>query len=109
VKYVEGSEDPFLIFGIGLNIFKKQLMEFPKLFCFFLILTLPIIIIYRIGDDVDYVLNAHTTFGGFSIANLGMDSVKCKTAPFAMEEAHLACPYGRIGKMKKNLFGINNF
>ena len=60
-----------------MNIFRDVLLNMPRLFCLFCVLVIPIIVVFRIGGDIDYTYDVDTSYGKFSIANLGFDSAKC--------------------------------
>ena len=45
------------------------------------VLSIPLIAIYRSGVGIDFNFDVASTFGQFSIANLGSDSVKCDMIP----------------------------
>jgi hypothetical protein len=45
------------------------------------VLSIPMIAIYRSGGGIDFNFGVASTFGKYSIANLGSDSVKCDMIP----------------------------
>jgi len=70
------------------------------LFFILTIVSLPIILLYKGGEGVDSDFDAKSSFGHYSIANLGMDSVRCTTIPFELKKFDLTCPYGKISNIK---------
>ena len=72
-----------------------------KLFGFFVLVSIPVIILYRSGNGINLNI-VKSRYGLFSIANLGMDHVNCAVIPFNLESYHLNCPYGKLGKLKSN-------
>jgi hypothetical protein len=55
-------------------------------FMFFIIVlvSIPIIVIYKTGDSLNYNLEVKSKYGQWSIANMGYDSVHCTMIPFGI-------------------------
>ena len=89
--------NPFEEMGTGMMFFFKYLYDMPKIFLLYAILASPIIYCYRDftpkGMDLKSI---DTTFGRFSIANLGMDSIKENQFSLELSRFSLSCPFGRI-------------
>ena len=66
------------------------------LFFIVLLIALPVLFIYRLGDGIDWNFAVKSTFGEFSIANLGMDNIQCTMIPFILDKWELTCPYGKM-------------
>jgi len=77
-------ENPLNVFGIGILIFRHLLREMRNGFMFITIFSIAIISIYSTGDGINRAFAVKTKFGQLSIANLGMDSVKCTMIPFGL-------------------------
>ena len=60
------------------------------------IVSIPIIVIYRTGNGINFHLEVKSIYGKWSIANLGFDSVHCTLIAFGFKEQALTCPYGSI-------------
>ena len=41
---------------------------------------------YRAGGDIQYEYEVSTSFGQYSIANLGMDTIRCEMIPFLLDK-----------------------
>jgi len=102
-------EDPLNVFGIGISNFRHLLREMRNGFLFITILSIAIISIYGTGDGINWDYAVKTKFGHLSIANLGMDSVKCTMIPFGLKKFDLNCPYGTMDHVKSHHFGINSY
>ena len=80
-----------------------------KVFSLIALFSIPVIILYRSGGGINFNIDVKSRYGLFSIANLGMDTVNCAVIPFVLESFHLKCPYGKLGELKSNKFGINTY
>jgi hypothetical protein len=75
-------------------IFKEFLYKMMKLFFILALLSGPIICLYGTGNGYNEDSTTKSLFGKFSIANLGMDSVRCTSQRLGLEKIELFCPYG---------------
>ena len=73
------------------------------------IVILPSIVMYKTADAINLHYSVNTKYGLFTIANLGFDSVHCELIPLPFTHAKLICPYGSMGQLKFNHFGINAY
>lgn len=81
---------------MGMMFFYKFLVDMPRIFGLFTIFALPIIYCYRGFDNGMNLQSIHTSYGKYSIANLGMDSIKENQFPIELEHFSIYCPYGHI-------------
>jgi hypothetical protein len=71
------------------------------------IASLPLLVIYRTGDSIDPIIDVPSTFGNWTIANLGFDSIHCALISLGLRDKLIYCPYGSIQELEPNNFGIN--
>ena len=96
--YIEAKKqyNPFLVFGIGLNIFKNFMIHMRRDFFIIAILSIPIISIYSTGGGINFKVEVASKFGSLTIANLGSDTVKCDMIPHNLARSTISCPYGTM-------------
>jgi len=73
--------------------YRNLMIGLIKLFLILTILSVPLIKIYSDGQSVK---NEASKYAGFSLGQMGYESVQCSFIPFSMGTLILDCPYGRI-------------
>ena len=98
-------QDPYLSLGFGLIAYRYTLMSITCLFLLLSAVSYPLLQTYKKGGAIDtnYI---ESKFGNYSLANLGYSSVQCKTVPFYQQKMTLSCPYGEIGSIVPDGFGV---
>jgi hypothetical protein len=99
------AEDPYLKLGYGLICYRSMMENLILGFFILTCIMAPTLEIYKRNAAVDMYVS--DSWYKYSLGNLGYSSVECAIVPQKLQNIALQCPYGNIGKIVDNGYGIN--
>lgn len=94
-KDIEHFGDPFQTYGFGLVAYRMTITRLARVFLFFAIISLPILMTYRSGSAI----GIDSKYGWSTIGNLGYNTIQFSNSIMAMGLYQLQCPYGKITEL----------